>query len=172
MSCTQRAGVAATLHHSPRTGKTLAALAALLGWRLPPRWALLPHQSAALEFLKECGVTDAPAPPSLGLMVFSSLVVVEQFLRNWLAGVREVQVVVVCSAEEGEAAGTATGDSAPVVTQIRLVTDLVVRFRAQRAVPLVVLTSYQSAHKVNAALVEADDVLDLAVFDEAHFSRM
>jgi predicted helicase len=105
-------------------------------------------------------------------MVFSSLVVVEQFLRTWLAGVREVQVVVVCSAEEGEAAGTATGDSAPVVTQIRLVTDLVVRFRAQRAVPLVVLTSYQSAHKVNAALVEADDVLDLAVFDEAHFSRM
>ena len=169
MRLTPRAGLAATLHHAPRVGKTLVALAALLGWRLSSQWSLLPHQRAALAFLHERGIADTSAPPSLGLMVFSSLVVVEQFLRSWLVGVTGVNFVMVCSADEIEPAGAQTADSASV-TMILLVEDLVARFRAQQsgAAPLVVLTSYQSAHKVNAALVGADSVLDLTVFDEAH----
>ena len=41
---TLRAMAAITLHHAPRTGKTLLALVALLDKKLPSRWQLLPHQ--------------------------------------------------------------------------------------------------------------------------------
>ena len=114
-------------------------------------------QSAPTFLFRSRVTADTSAPPSLGLMVFSSLVVVEQFLRSWLVGVTGVKFVMVCSADEIEPAGAQTADSASV-TMILLVEDLVARFRAQQsgAAPLVVLTSYQSAHKVNAALLEAD----------------
>ena len=142
MCLTPLAGKAVTLHHAPRTGKTLVALAALLGWRLPSQWTFLPHQRVALEFLQERGITDTSAPPSLGLMVFSSLVVVEQFLRSWLVGITGVNFVIVCSADEVEAAGVQTADSTSV-TQILRVEDLATRVRTQQraAVPLIILAS-------------------------------
>ena len=103
-TCSQSAMV---LHHSPRSGKTLVALASVVGpGLLPSKWVLLPHQEEALRLLAERGVISPAQQPRVSMMVFSSLAVVDQFRRDWLAGAEGgIQVLVACSLADGGGAG-------------------------------------------------------------------
>jgi len=168
--------VVATLHHAPRTGKTLVALRAALGKLVPEKWQLFEHQREAVRFLEERGVV-APGqqPPRHSAIFFSSLAVIVQFVQTWLRGIAGVRVALVCSIsevgaedEEKSRCGLETLQSDPRICRCTKLEELTALFLSESAEPLLVLTSYHSARKLHSALIETSSVLDLAVFDEAH----
>ena len=164
-----------TLHHACRSGKSLLAAYALLGAYHWQKLTLLrEHQHKTLLRMSQkspfahchpVGVLKTPTPV-MSMMVFSSLVVLQQFVAQYLQErslPRHYKVVQVCS----------VGDHTASLDRV-----LVARMRTcrQKRRPIVLVTTYNSMGKISAALeqlaksgVEAKECrVDMAVFDEAH----
>jgi hypothetical protein len=153
---------ALVLHHACRTGKTTIA-AVLMGLsnkaiRKERKRKLRPHQR---DTLKRIG-REQPSfrqPHQLSMMVFSSLVVLQQFVEEYVLQSTN-DIVCVCSKLKSIPFSTTTRPTT-------LATHLL-RNNDKNKRPLLLLTTYDSVCKIDRALDISDTALDLAIFDEAH----
>jgi hypothetical protein len=165
------------MEHCCRSGKTWSALRAIYGnaWTGGPATKLRPHQAEALRCLD--GLEAGTAPRRRCAYVFSTLVVLKQFVedylvaaveKNWLSAETLGRVRVVASADDetwshhGSWLRRVPGNAedAEESELQRLLRD--------NSTPLLLLTTYNSAHRVDTALEAADEALELVVFDEGH----
>ncbi len=157
----------ATLHHAPRSGKTLVAIAAAQGWSdvdsSKHGWTLREHQREALMMLaaRKVAVCKEDVSSSTVIWVCSSLIVAKQLLDEWIRKLDSIECKVVCSLDEDS-----FGGGEVVVTDE---SELRTLLRSKRERQLILVTSYHSVHKIHAALGDINtNNPSLIVLDEAH----
>ena len=147
--------------HACRSGKSLLALKSLRGYA----GELRPHQIRALERFPEV----LAGPRRKCMMVFSTLPVLQQFMKDTLKKavdsglVPTGSVVAVCSAED-----VVDETWYSKVTEPWEIEEIM----KKKDENVLIVTTYASAKKVDDALRAVNGALDLAVFDEAHFSAL